>query len=286
MAWKQAWRTVVGQLADGKKAGTRLRRLATAHPPCFASGPKNLTGGAGLESTHANWLKTMTDRRREDRPGTLPANSPAKSVVESIIRRVKTDVQNGNYAPGQRLIEADLQDVTGASRGPIREAMKRLAAEGLIEIQHRKGARVRRLTHREIENLYDVREILEGFAASRAAARSDNPTFRAGITKLEERFKKKFDGSPQAYMDYNGAFHAFIVQHSENGDLIRLVSELHVPIFMLRLYHIIDRAFIKRAHDEHDEIIKHLLEGDAVRAERAMRKHIRSTKATVLDRTA
>jgi DNA-binding GntR family transcriptional regulator len=228
----------------------------------------------------------MTDRRRENRPSTLLANPPAKSVVESIIRRVKKDVQNGNYAPGQRLIEADLRHVTGASRGPIREAMRRLAAEGLVDIQHQKGARVRRLARREIENLYDVREILEGFAASRAAARSDNPAFRAGITKLEERFKKEFDGSPQTYMDYNGAFHAFIVQHSENADLVRLVSELHVPIFMLRLYHIIDRAFIRRAHDEHVEIVKHLLRGDGARAERAMRKHIRSTKATVLDRTA
>lgn len=227
----------------------------------------------------------MTDRRRKSRPGTAQTDSPAKSVVESIIRRVKTDVQNGNYAPGQRLIEADLQHATGASRGPIREAMRRLAAEGLIEIQHRKGARVRRLTHRQIENLYDVREVLEGFATRCAAVRADSPAFRSGIAKLEERFKKKFDGSPQAYMDYNAAFHAFIVQHSGNADLVRVVSELHVPIFMLRLYRIIDRDFIARAHDEHAEIVRFLFQGDADRAERSMRKHIRSTKATVLSRT-
>jgi DNA-binding GntR family transcriptional regulator len=238
------------------------------------------------KSTNTHWPKSMTDRRRKNRPGPSQANAPAKSVVESIIRRIKTDVQNGNYAPGQRLIEADLQRDTGASRGPIREAMRRLAAEGLLEIQHLKGARVRRLTRREIENLYDVREVLEGLAASRAAARSDNPAFHAGIAKLEERFKKNFDGSPQVYMEYNEAFHGLVVQHSGNEDLVRLVSELHVPIFMLRLYRIIDRAFIKRAHDEHVEIIKHLLQGDAARAEKAMRKHIRSTKATVLDKTA
>lgn len=205
--------------------------------------------------------------------------------MESIIRRIKQDVQSGNYAPGQRLIEADLQRATGASRGPIREAMRRLAAEGLVEIQHQKGARVRRLTRREIENLYDVREILEGYAASCAAAKSDDPTFRAGLTKLERQFKKDFDGSPRTYMDYNERFHAFIVGQSGNVDLVRLISELHVPIFMLRLYHIIDHSFIRRAHAEHSEITRHLLLGDAPRAGRSMRKHIRSTKATVLDRS-
>jgi hypothetical protein len=69
-------------------------------------------------------------------------------------------------------------------------------------------------------------------------------------------------------------------------DLVRLISELHVPIFMLRLYHVIDLSFIKRAHAEHSEIAEYLLRADGRRAERAMRKHIRSTKATVLDRTA
>jgi DNA-binding GntR family transcriptional regulator len=229
----------------------------------------------------------MIDRRRKEHPKTpviLPTKS--KSVVESVIRQIRQGVQSGNYAPGQRLIEADLQRSIGASRGPIREAMRRLAAEGLLEIEHQKGARVRQLTRVEIENLYDVREVLEGYAASRAAANSGDPVFRKVITELEARFTKDFDGSPKSYMDYNRRFHAAIVGHSSNADLVRLVSELHVPIFMLRLYHIIDLPFIKRAHHEHGEIAGHVLRGDSRRAEQAMRDHIRSTKATVLDRTA
>jgi DNA-binding GntR family transcriptional regulator len=103
----------------------------------------------------------------------------------------------------------------------------------MVEIEHRQGARVRRLTRREIENLYDVREILEGYAASRAATNSDDAAFRKGITQLKERFKKEFDGSPQSYMDYNRKFSFVHCKAqwkcgSDSTDLRTPCSDFHV----------------------------------------------------------
>jgi len=212
--------------------------------------------------------------------------APAESRVETIIRHIKLNIRNGGYAPGQRLIEADVQRLTGASRGPVREAMRRLGAEGLLEIHHQKGARVRRLTRSEVENLYDVREVIEGLAAHRAATHAKDPSFRNGLTALEKSFAKDFDGSPRSYMAYNERFHEFIVRRSGNAQLERLVAELQVPVFMLRLYSIIDHGVIEQAHAEHVEIVRYLLRGDGERAERAMRKHIRSTKLRVLRKAA
>src|SRR5262245_60220482 len=137
-----------------------------------------------------------SNRRQEPRARALPA----ESRVETIIRHIKLNIRNGGYAAGQRLIEADVQRLTGASRGPVREAMRRLGAEGLVEIHHQKGARVRRLTRTEVENLYDVRAVIEGLAAQRAATHYKDPQFRNGLRALEKSFAKDFDGSPQSYM--------------------------------------------------------------------------------------
>jgi DNA-binding GntR family transcriptional regulator len=205
-----------------------------------------------------------------------------ESIVEVIIRRIKHDIRHGRFAPGQRLIEADVQQITGASRGPVREAMRRLSAEGLLEMQHQKGARIRTLTRDEVEHLYDVREVIEGFAAERAALQFENAAFRKKLTDIEKSFDKNFDGSAQTYMDYNESFHRFIVEQSKNAYLERIVHDLQIPLVMLRLYPIIDRAIIMRCRREHAIIAEHLLSGDAARAGKAMRQHIRSMKQTVL----
>jgi DNA-binding GntR family transcriptional regulator len=212
------------------------------------------------------------------------AAPPAESVVESVIRRIRLNIRNGGYAPGQRLIEADVQQMTGASRGPVREAIRRLSAEGLLEVLHQKGARIRKLTREEVEGLYDVREVIEGLAASGAAKQFRNPDFKKQLETLDRQFVQNYDGSAQTYMEYNERFHEFIVKQSNNAYLERLVQNLQVPIVMLRLFSFIDRPFVERAHREHLEITKYLLRGDSAQAEKAMRKHVRMTKETVLSK--
>jgi DNA-binding GntR family transcriptional regulator len=225
--------------------------------------------------------------RQRPSAGKKPASKMEKtptdgSVVEKIIARIKLNIRNGGYAPGQRLIEADVQHLTGASRGPVREAMRRLAAEGLLEILHQKGARIRKLTREQVEQLYDVREVIEGLAARQAALQFNSPAFRKGLSELEKQFARDYDGSPQTYMNYNERFHEFIVEHSNNAHLERLHKGLQISIVMLRLFSAVDREFVTRAHREHLEITRYLLRGEGAKAERAMRKHVRSTKATVL----
>src|SRR5262245_45965230 len=90
-----------------------------------------------------------------------PPTAPPTSAVERVIAHVRSGIRDGRFAPGQRLIENDLQASLGVSRGPIREAVRRLAAENLIDVELHKGARVRRLTPDEIKAIYEVREVLE-----------------------------------------------------------------------------------------------------------------------------
>lgn len=206
----------------------------------------------------------------------------AESMADLIIRHIKNGVRSGKYVPGQRLIEGDIQDATGASRGPVREAMRRLAAEGLLEIPHQKGARVRRLSRTEIETLYDVREAIEGLAARHAAANIGMETYRARLKAALSSFESVYDGSPQSYMDYNERFHGLIIEISRNEFLAKLLVQLQLPLFMMRLHAAINFVGAEKAHEQHLVIGKAILDGESRRAELEMRKHIRSTKRGVL----
>ncbi|CAN0119387.1 unnamed protein product, partial [Phaeothamnion confervicola] len=140
-----------------------------------------------------------------------PANA---STVDRIMHHIKDDLKRGRLAPGQRLIESELQQAVVASRDSVREDLRKLAADGLIEIHLHKGARVRRLLRTEVESLYDIREVLEGLAARLAAQHMRAPAFRKQVAAIEAAYDRADDGSARAYMGYNEAFHRAILDLS------------------------------------------------------------------------
>jgi DNA-binding GntR family transcriptional regulator len=202
------------------------------------------------------------------------------SAVERVISHIIGGIRDGRFAPGQRLIEGDLQASLGVSRGPIREAVRRLAAENILRVEMHKGARVRQLTPEEIRSLYDVREVLEGLACRLAAQNPDFP--QAALQALEKDYDRKGDGSTRSYLAYNEQFHRLIVQSSRNTELIRLVENLQIPSLLLLVHILVDPPSITRARAEHKPIARAILKRDGPAAERAMRAHIRSTKKFIM----
>ena len=125
-----------------------------------------------------------------------------------MIAHIRKSIREGRFAPGQRLIESELQLALGVSRGPIREAIRRLSADNILQIELHKGARVRRLTAAEIKSSYEVREALEGLAC-RLAAENRKPS-DTRLSTLERTFDETFDGTAKSYLHYNGQFHRLI----------------------------------------------------------------------------
>lgn len=202
------------------------------------------------------------------------------------MQQIISGVKSGRYVAGQRLIESELQELTGVSRGPIREAIRRLAAEGLLETPHQKGARLRRLTRDELEKLYDVREVVEGLAARYAALHVSQNRYREELENLDAAFRQRYDGSPQSFMAYNEAFHRLVARMSDNIFLGRVATQLDVPLLALRIQAMIKLVSVDAAHQQHLEIARALLQGDGPGAERAMRRHIRFTKRSILEAQA
>src|SRR5580658_11041978 len=139
---------------------------------------------------------------------TAKMTSPDR-VVDAIIRSIRT----GLYVPGQRLIEADLTKDLRVSRGPVREALKRLAAEGVLTVTRNRGAYVRALSRVEVRDSLVVLEALVGVMADLAARRigeNDN------AARMRDCFKRllayKEDGGTAAFLDARRYFYDTIMQ--------------------------------------------------------------------------
>ena len=113
--------------------------------------------------------------RRRARAAQPPAHG---ATVDFIVERLREDILAGRLAPGSRLVESDLTARFAVSRGPVREALRRLSAEGLIEHRPHRGAVVRRLSERDIRELFQIRVEMEALAA-RLAAEPTTPRARA-----------------------------------------------------------------------------------------------------------
>lgn len=205
------------------------------------------------------------------------------TAVDTVTAEIIDGIKYGRYVPGQRLVEADLTSELGVSRGPLREAFGRLAAEGLLEIEPYRGALVRRLRREDIIEVFEVREALEGQAAALAAARIGLGENRAALDNaLAQMRDQRARTDTVDYMDLNEQFHALIVDLSGNRTLTRLVGQLQVQVFRLFYRRLADAAARERSIDDHVDVAGAILAGDSVAAERAMRAHVRASVESAL----
>jgi DNA-binding GntR family transcriptional regulator len=204
------------------------------------------------------------------------------STVETVTEEIRSGIKEGRYVPGQRLVEADLSKVLSVSRGPIREAIRRLASEGIIEIAHNRGAMIRKLTRHDVISLYQVREVMEGLSAKLTAERISNSNHRKSLDKfLAELNDMSRSEDYASFADHNERFHSELVKISENAELSKLISQLQISLFHLQFRLLLDQKVILQSIKDHENILKAILAGDEAAAERAMRRHIRRTREDI-----
>lgn len=205
---------------------------------------------------------------------------PQMSAVDFVVEEIRNGIRERRYAPGQRLIEADLVERLGLGRGTVRDALRRLAGDGVVSIEHQKGAVVRFLTRDEFISLIQVREVLEGLAARLAAGKVDKGNYRKRLTSMVKEIK---DGMVSGaikvgeYMDHNDALHNLIIEMSEDAYLAAAIKQSHVTLFRLQFHFMSDAESNVTGHAAHEKIVQAILAGDAKRAEREMRSHVHNS---------
>ena len=189
---------------------------------------------------------------------------------------IRLKILEGLLSPGQRLIEPDLMSELGVGRSTIREAFLRLDAEGYVELRHQRGAIVRRMTRRDMAELFEVREQLEGLAASLSAARSGESKNRDWLLEQRARWSDdELHNNASRHMDENVVLHRGIVEMSGNRRLARTLEPMQVPGYRMQYLQLMDGARQSQSSKDHLEIIEAILNGDAARAGRLMRAHVR-----------
>ncbi len=205
-------------------------------------------------------------------------SSPAR-VMTAITR----GIENGRYVPGQRLIEADLTRELGVSRGPVREAFKRLAGEGVLTITRHRGAFIRAQTRAEVRDTLIVLESLTGLAAKLAARRIDEPGCREQVEQARERISQyENTGETAAFLAERRAFYDLLIAIGDNRELSRIMPQMQISLLRLQFQGYITRKQHENQYEELCAIADAVLAGDAKRAERATRLHLRRRRVSLI----
>ena len=196
-------------------------------------------------------------------------------------RRLREAIVDGRFQPNERLVEAELARLLGAGRTTVRAALLRLDQEGLVEREHNRGARVRRVSDREALEIEEVRVALEQVMARQAALRLTEEGLADLRARLAEMSAHVQAGDPLGYSELNARFHERIWQLAEHGVATRVLSSLKSQSIRYQFRTILQPGRPERSLQEHARIVEALASRDPDASEAAMRDHLRQVVATL-----
>ena len=215
-------------------------------------------------------------------PRAVPGADAAETVVGYAINTLRDAIREGRLAPGQRLVVADLTSMLRVSNGPVREAIRRLTGEGLVEIVPHRGAAVRIFDSTDLREIFDIREVLESLAARLAAERAEAAGQHADLQAMIADMRRVLEDGG-AYIAHNRAFHELIYALAGNARLSEQAGQMTLPLYRWQFHTLMDPAYARVSASEHEEIAAAILAGDGARAERAMRNHIGNSGRAMID---
>ena len=207
--------------------------------------------------------------------------------VEHAVATLRKGIQEGRYVSGQRLVEIDLIRELGVSRGRVREALRRLAAEGFVQIEKNRGASVRRISRREVLHIFEVLTDVSVISVRKAMLHMEQPKNRK-LIETSLRAAQSFSARANRvravleYMEENARFWDSIGAVVENPVLEATRQRLESLLFRLHMQGITISADREQWITQHEEILSAMLEGDARRAERLVAKSSEAVKEAIL----
>lgn len=202
---------------------------------------------------------------------TIQKIGPTQSLTELAYENIKRYILEADLDAESRLTEEFLSEQLGISKSPVREALNSLQTEGLIRIEPRRGAFLRRFTAAEVRDLYDLREVLEVHAV--AAAHLSAELFHELESSIQRTGNWLKVHDKMHHIEEDTRFHGMIAQASGNRELCSVLSNIQSKIWLFRCktYNLSSST----APDAHSSILNALRSHDREAAQAAMRAHIR-----------
>jgi DNA-binding GntR family transcriptional regulator len=217
----------------------------------------------------------------------MTVTSERRRASERALADLRELILAGDLAAGEHLGEVELADRLGLSRTPVREALTRLAAEGLVALEAHRGARVTSFSREDLHGIFDVRRALEPRATARAAAHATAADLDALEVLAARMLAVGAPGPDQdldALVDLNRDFHARLLDLARAPALdAALANVVHTPV-VTRTFHAYDAASLARSLAHHVEIVAALRAGDGDWAGAVMASHLGNARAVMVGR--
>ena len=223
-----------------------------------------------------------------------PIQTPSEHIVttslaDEIAFRLQRKILSGDYQPGSRLVQDELCQIFGVSRTPIREALRKLQAQHLVEVIPNRGAKVRLFDKKELVEVYTIRAELEGFGCELAASKL-TPKIRSRLKEVQgklaagvSRFARQEVGPDDEsrfnsmVTESNAEFHQTIHRAAGNNNLVRMVADLQQFFPKDYIWQAVRsnvHEFLELNVEEHERVLDCLGAGDASGARREMKRHV------------
>lgn len=196
-----------------------------------------------------------------------------QSLHGAVTKSLRDAILKGKFKPGERLTESNLAQIFSVSRNPIREALRALQAEGLVEVNPRKGARVRLMSDKEAEEVIELRADLEGINSRNAARRCDEKMRVVLRQLLDEGNEVAKHSDTERLRHLNDRFHAVLADAGRNRYLADYVRTLRERTLWLFASTQSDQAI--DSWQEHAAILTAVIAGDAELAALLAARHVR-----------
>lgn len=204
-----------------------------------------------------------------------------KTLAEAARERIKLAILQGRFAPGEKLDQAVLARAYGISRMPVRDALRALEHDGFVTLDARRGASVVDVDPNVMEQVYEIREVIEALAAKKAAPRITDEDLES-LTELSEQMEEaNLAGQTARFLQLDHDFHLAAYRACENAPLLRIIGDLINSTWIYRIA--ATREARERAvyQSQHGAIIDALVARDSRLASRLVKQHLRETERII-----
>ena len=206
-----------------------------------------------------------------------------RPLREIVYEELKRQILVGEIAPGTRMMEVELADVMGVSRTPVREAIRKLEKEGLVTIEPRKGAYASNISIKDMVDVLEVRQGLEGMAAAIASGKITERQ-KADLLNVVEKYKAAVESANiEEIIKYDEEFHSMIISISGNKTLMQVFSTVQELALRFRYIYYDDFNRYESMPREHQLIEEAIMSGDAEKARVAAGDHVFKLKEFILN---
>lgn len=203
---------------------------------------------------------------------------PLRDVVFNTLREA---IFKGDIEPGERLMEIKLAEKLGVSRTPIREAIRMLQLEGLVNMTPRKGSVVAEISNEDLKNVLEVRIVLEKLAVEKACLNISEDEIQQ-LNDNIKLFKKVVNGNdPNEIAKIDVEFHDIIYKSTGNDRLIQILSNIREQMYRYRLEYIKDQDTRCTVLSDHEKLIEAIVKKDTEEAKKIIVGHIEHQKKTI-----